>query len=201
MILDEEKVLKQIADFLSGYIKSTTLKDFWIKPSYTICDKLVFNICLKARETCGSNIYVPWNVIGSENPYVFVHPEDPKHDCLIVSTLCRTNGIIDRDFHKHHDYADIYPILDLYKSDVIQLTKSFEEHYSLDKEYIDKENKKNGIISMDSAPNKHPDWYRYTKPQKKMIAEMHAREKATRHKCLISRGAIYLDFESNIYVR
>ena len=109
---------------------------------------------------------------------------------------------VDRYFDKHDSSADLYPLLDLYRSEVIEpLGLGTYDKYSAEGEYIDRENEKNGIITSDDPPNKHKSWYKYTKDQKILIAKMHAREKATRHKDLLSRGAVFPRLRDTGYVR
>ncbi len=204
MIVDKEKTIKFIADFLSDYINSTTLKDFWIKDNVPPNSLFLLKACILAREKCGSDIFVPWEVIGNENPYVAVRLQEPDHkaSCLIVSPLCRNEGIIDRSFDKHKHIADVYPLLDLYRTEIIDLVgHDIYNQETTDKEYIDKENIKTGIITSDEPPNKNKNWYKYTRDQKVLIAEMHSREKATRHKDLLSRGAVYPRIRDTRYVR
>src|SRR5690606_10821192 len=112
-----------------------------------------------------------------------------NEDCLIISSLCRTSGLVQRLFHKHNNSADIYPLLDLYYSEVLEIYKHLNKPDSLIKEefkeyenhemleFCDRENLKNQIISSDILPHKNEKWFRYTSEQKKAIAELHQLEK------------------------
>ena len=214
MILNEEKVIQVIADFLSDYINSTPLKNFWIRYHIKPNDDLLIKACEKAREKCGADTYLRsmpdrmhnvflkggFSSTSECKQYDFAKDEFPKDIdlCLVVSPLCRNDGLIRRSFEKHKP-SDVYPLLDLYSSEVCQILGS--EFIDDGLEFIDRENTKNGIITSDVSPLKHKDWFKYTKSQKVLIAEMHAREKATRHKDLLSSGALYPRIRHTEYVR
>jgi len=192
MILNKEKTIQIIADFLSDYINSTSLKSFYIQDGTNL--NLNIKICERARRKCGAQIYLIWKDSEEDNYEFAKHIGDAdKHNCLIVSGLCKTDSI-NRSFYKYDSdkLADIYPLLDLYKSEIIQIggTKDLHSEHK-DIEYADRQNEQNGIIISKESPLKHEDWFKYTKHQKEVIAKMHAREKSTRHKDLVSRGAIY----------
>lgn len=205
MILNEEKVIQTIADFLSDYINNCTLKNFWIKDK--MYEDITVKICERARAKCGAEVLTSWSFMDYEGTKIryydfarHITDSDNRDECLIVSPLTRSEGIINRSFNKHLHKADVYPLLDLYRSEACMLSRKVMQERD-EEEYIDRETAKNKIITLDAPPNKHPEWYKYTKAQKALIAKMHAREKATRHKDLLSRGALYPRIRDTGYVR
>lgn len=209
MITNKEKLIQTIADFLSEYINNCPLNDFFIKDATNL--DLTIKVCELARRKCGANVYLIWRD-NEENQYEFAkHIGGNAHEdeCLTISGMCRTEGIIQRSFYKYDlsKQADIYPFLDLYLSEINQLqgynSRNYNPLYGTHEELerIDREDVKNGIISSDESPMKNFEWFKYTKPQRELIAKMHAREKKTRHKDLVSRGAVYPSLRDTGYVR
>ncbi len=221
MILNVEKCIQVIADYLSDYIKKSNRKNFIIEYNNHVLDYVTVKLCEVARQKCGAEIYTysafeppkfdfakpliydPMEEVAIALDRQFIMNCD-KHKAIIVSGMCRTSGIVERAFHKHLSFADIYPVLDLYYSEILQLYEYFgrnedvhEQHaFHLYKnhemlEYCDRENSKNKIIESDTSPDKNPTWFKYTSDQKKAIAKLHQKEKLTRHKDLLSRGALF----------
>lgn len=207
MILNHNLVLNKIINFLSDYIKSSNKKSFIIKYNDFINSALIVYLCVQARKKCGATIYVTGSFpvhdlsVILDSVHYIGHKEDSIFDLadinnsLIVSSLDKTRGVITKKFHKYNDAADIYPILDLYYSEVIELidrifpenefNKKYPDHELI--EWVDREDLKTGIVSSNESPTNNKMWFKYTIPQKEMIAKLHQREKLTRHKRIAGR--------------
>jgi hypothetical protein len=115
---------------------------------------------------------------------------------IVVGSVSRTRGILQRKHHKRGDgAADIFPLLDLYDDEVLQLLQRSMSDYqsgsifppSTEADLVSwahREDARTSIIRNDQMPNKTSNWFSYTAPQKALISQLHAREKMTRHKSL-----------------
>lgn len=128
---------------------------------------------------------------------VLAHYAD-VYDGLVVGTTTATRGVFQRRHCKYGDgAADIFPLLDLHDSEVRQLAQywQIEPTSSIfpppDKEdeieWAHRENDNYEIIVSQQQPQQHHLWYKYTAPQKQLMAELYAREKKTKHKTLRGR--------------
>lgn len=117
------------------------------------------------------------------------------HNGLLVGTVNFSNGQLNRGYCKYgpNGLGDIFPILDIYQSEVEQLAETwfgkgaFKSEIDKNLEWAGLENDYTDIINSDIIPSSRADWYRYTLSQKQIISLLHAREKKTRHKSLISK--------------
>jgi hypothetical protein len=123
------------------------------------------------------------------------------HDGVVVGTVTATRGTLQRRHRKHGDgAADIFPLLDLHDSEVAQLAHYWEiepktsifppeindeTRQRNDVEWAHRENNRHEIITHPQMqPQQHQLWYKYTAPQKRLVSELYAREKKTKHKTL-----------------
>lgn len=121
---------------------------------------------------------------------------------LIVGSRSK-NDLLYRTYNKYGaGNSDIFPLLDLYNSEIIQLfeyiatpmcygatyildkgkNKTFDDITDLEVEWADEENIRTGIVISDISPDKQRDWQRYTLRQRQIIAKLHQLEKLSRHK-------------------
>jgi NAD+ synthase len=121
---------------------------------------------------------------------------------LIIGSRSK-NELLYRNYNKYGaGNADIFPLLDLYKSEIYELfeyvaspmcygaiylldrakNKVFNDITDLEVEWADSENIRTGIITSDISPDKQRDWQRYTLRQRQIIARLHQLEKLSRHK-------------------
>ncbi len=135
---------------------------------------------------------------GSLIAAVLAHYAD-VYDGLVVGTVTATRGLLQRRHRKYGDgAADIFPLLDLHDSEIAQLAQHWmirptasifpPATDSNNVEWAHRENDRHEIIiSQEAQPQQHHLWYKYTAPQKQMIAELYSREKRTKHKSLLTR--------------
>jgi NH3-dependent NAD+ synthetase len=121
---------------------------------------------------------------------------------LIVGSRSK-NDLLYRTYNKYGaGNADIFPLADLYKSEIVELfeyttaplcygatyildkekNKIFNDITDLEVEWADGENTRTQIIVSDDSPDKHRDWQRFTLRQRQIVAKLHQLEKLTRHK-------------------
>jgi hypothetical protein len=158
--------------------------------------KLLFDIC---SEITGLKTYeLPYDTTADQ-----LVKKAEEVNGLILGGVDRTHGHLIRRYHKYKDNADIFPLLDLYASEIEPLLTHYSCHVMYegnsilelslaDIEWADKENELLKIIENDVSPQQTETWYKYTLPQKRIIARIHQIEKQTRHK-IITRP--YLKFK------
>lgn len=122
---------------------------------------------------------------------------------LIVGSRSK-NDLLYRTYNKYGaGNADIFPLLDLRKSEIVELfeyitkstscygavyildkekNKNFNDITDLEVEWADAENTRTQIIVSDASPDKHRDWQRFTLRQRQIVAKLHQLEKLSRHK-------------------
>jgi hypothetical protein len=134
----------------------------------------------------------------SESFYLACHRLAEEHKGLIPGPVDRTFGLYYRSYGKRAEgSADIFPIFDLEYHEIVDITsKLWPAHfdwedeqcqvYDLDRDkdidFCAEAERLYGIITSDIMPNKHPRWPYFISSQKEIIAHVHQREKATRHK-------------------
>lgn len=183
-ILNHEKILEHISSWIRYYADEHNVKHLIIDgvENYD-------NYILTKRLCEKSNIDIT---------------ESPSSDRFVVVGAINKSHIFSRDYDKHTTGdADIYPIADLYHSEVHELLDYLNESYFItelspsihltyeDIEWLCRENIKKNIITLETRPQEYKRWYTYTKHQKEIISRMHQREKTTRHKSLEHRPACF----------
>lgn len=105
-----------------------------------------------------------------------------------LSTLNKNEYELIRNYSKL-EASDIFPLADLYRSEICELLDgeniSTKNDLSYDElEWVSKQNSKNNIIVSDKDPAKHYDWGRYTSRQRVIISTVFQLEKASRFNIL-----------------
>lgn len=117
--------------------------------------------------------------------------EDNK--AILIGSLNRTDAKLSRNYGKYDSaLADIFPLLDLYHSEVSELLSYIDPNIPhinemTDLERADREEERSGLISSNNNPLENRAWVGYTLSQKETIAKLHQREKATRHKEIVGK--------------
>jgi hypothetical protein len=215
MFANKDKVIQRITDFISDYINSCNKNNLLIIGNETLEDWFTIRLAELSRRNSGSEVYYVQTVsnnIRFEFAKAIILPEENFRDevilfcennsCLILSQLTRNRAKIYRDYHKHLHLGDIYPLLDIYYSEIEYLSSIINKNNSNiilnnsilntpEYEFCYMEDEKNSIISSNELPTKNKNWFKYTKNQKELIASLHQREKLTRHKDLYSKNLPY----------
>jgi hypothetical protein len=135
-----------------------------------------------------------------------------KNNGIVVGTIDKTFGTYFRSYGKCEEAtADIFPLFDLNYSDIIKITNELwpdikwpdwegNEYAELAilVEFCNEAEDLYGIITNEDPPNKHPRWPFFVNDQKKILAQVHQREKKTRHKIL---NKPYPQLPSNLICR
>jgi hypothetical protein len=121
---------------------------------------------------------------------------------ILVGSINRTNGLLNRRYSKRSNeaLADIYPVYDLYESELEQISNYLNPNIKLPAPYSEREsvewaileNDRTGIVSNEELPINNEKWFGYSLKQKQIISEMHQREKKTRHKTLIGKPILFI---------
>lgn len=130
-----------------------------------------------------------------ESFYLACHRICEDLNGIIVGPIDRTFGLYYRNHRKRAEgTCDIFPLFDLEYQEIVEITnklwpkiKDWEDNiYDKSKapliEFCNEAESKYGIITSEELPNKHPRWPYFIADQKAIIARVHQREKATRHK-------------------
>lgn len=189
MIIDKSQFITKAADWLNSF--NTTNKKLLVPMLHGEASILTAEICIKANANntvlfgrSDPNLLAEFHFCNTTSPsayFLSIRCEAEASNAIVVSSLNRTRGCIERRFDKYMDTADVYPILSLYHSESSP-TEFYLDHELL--EAIDRDNKKTNIVTSEESPHKNPEWFRYTFQQKEIVAKLHQREKATRHKSL-----------------
>lgn len=193
MIVNCELVEEYIANWLAEYAKKNHKSLFITAVRLeNRSDYLVKDLCAKATAIVGGLKLETITVMNSlEEEYMECNMIASKLNGIVVGSIDRTYGFLTRKFGKRAEgAADVFPLLGLEYSEVIQITDlsglSFTQdpddysHY----EFCNRAEAHYGIITNEDPPHKHPRWPYFTGEQKKWIAETHQREKRTRHKII-----------------
>lgn len=218
MILNQNAVLKHISDWLKLYCTENNRKKLVVPVSGGVNSQLSLMLCqgLGIKTTCvHQEIYEHENILSQLKEtcqkYNIELVEPPLlssmlpelvsisgDNGLIVGSINR-NKMLSRHYHKYFDaLADIFPIADLFESEVRELVSKLDIHLSeqpscrpqsieLDfdeLEWGDRENQKYNIIERPQRPETFEKHYKYSKRQREIISLMWQREKKTRHKAL-----------------
>lgn len=228
---NKDHVIKKTIDFLAQKLKNSSQSNFFCTYNASIVDWLTIRLCEEARKISAAEIYfcntsnvLPefefckqvsfsedsfrssrTDLVASSRSEIVYFSETSKS--IIVSSLTINQAKYCRIYHKHNNIADLYPIMDLYYSDCLELAKHLGiqnkildecimrdakfDFNSKEHEYCFKEDDKYYILTDQESPNKRKDWFKYSKQQKELIAKLHQREKLTRHKEIRSRTDLY----------
>ena len=207
MIANVESTFKHITNQLRDYVKQHALSCAVVvfdarRSSVSI---LATQLCISAR--LNTKCFISTDCINKCMPLmkqfsrtnIILHDNDEElfhesiayadtYNGILIGSLSR-NDRFNRAYGKWKEgRADLFPIYELYLSEVNQLLR-FNElsaycHEMTEDdgmvEYLDSQHP--DIILADEMPNKNKMWFRYTMQQKEAIAKLHAREKKTRLK-------------------
>lgn len=180
-ILNSTLTIKKITNWVQNYTKENYRKSFVICDYNTPGSKLVETIC---KNISNVPIFI------AENIQDAIDISETQRG-LIIGTLNRNEAELIRRYHKYREgIGDIFPIADLFYSEILELLKGdFDKDPKIDDillhsevEWGDRENCKSGIIINEKEPKTCRGWFRYTLRQKEILSRMHQIEKRTRHK-------------------
>jgi NH3-dependent NAD+ synthetase len=206
-VINSKNLKKFISLWIANYLKENG-KEAIVTSWEPRCDSNVnLELCVKSREFYNTKVIVITNnssLIKSkykglvetyqegdsekETQNILANIADKKNG-IIAGSLTKTDSL-NRSYHKFgKGAADIFPIYDLFYSETKELSKeSFEDpiwNFKLeDLEWSVKMNEKKKIITDKETPNRKSDWCYLNLHQKTIVAQIHQREKKTRHKSL-----------------
>jgi len=195
MIQNKEKTIKQIKEWICDYAEKNNKSTLIV-----IVDKWQGTELLD--RICNSQTKFKIGVIPKT-----IYAED--YNSSLINLAQNSNGILISPLNKSQYYlvrtqskygainGDIYPLIDLYQSEINDLLYpncdvAYDDpricDYSLPEiEWAQEENRKYGLIENDELPQHTSNWFKYTLTQKKIISKLHQREKQTRHKIISGR--------------
>lgn len=202
---------RYLAQWLAQYAKTAGRPLFVVPYEGSRCDALVIHLCSLATEMVGglsmdvlANVKVHPNiysgtVTSGDFPtcelYLDCYRYAQENSGLVIGNINKTTGLYTRQYQKLGEAnADIFPLFDVNYSEIVNITNdlyqdinwynelSKESIYML--EFCNQAESLYGIITSEEPPHKHPRWPYFIAEQKVGIAEVHQREKKTRHKAL-----------------
>ena len=190
MILDYEKLEKEIANWIKDYLKTHGKSGVFFDFNRNPFDITIFTTLCKKYNIKYTNIDFCLNDKGSHY-WLSMHWAD-SNNSITLDGLSKIQLSL-RQYDKGL-VGDLLPLADLYDSEL----KDFHNHLTKNTENIndyadlglkefewaDREEDKYGIISSDEDPTKSRYWAGYSILQKQNIASAHQREKLTRHKII-----------------
>jgi len=194
MITNDQILIQHLATWLAEYAEQHGLKTFVVVDNRSRQSALVRYICSEATKVIGG-----LKVRVCDTNHIDAHTIAKENFGIVVGIIDRTSGLYYRGYEKLNEgLADVYPILDLEFSEVIQVTDRLFPDAGLDDnmsqaelaiwryvEFCNNTNTAYGIITDEQPPQKNKRWPYFLTEQKKWIGIVHQREKATRHKAII----------------
>ena len=202
---------KYLAQWLAQYAKTAGKPLFVIPYQGLRTEALVIHLCSLATEMVGG---LSMDVLGNVrlDPKIYAgtvtsggfptcelyldcYRHAQEHSGIVVGNIDKTTGLYTRVYEKLGEAnADIFPLFDVNYSEIVNITDSlwpntnWENELSKESIYIlefcTQSENLYGIITSEEPPHKHPRWPYFIAEQKAGIAEIHQREKKTRHKAL-----------------
>jgi len=205
-------LIEHVASWLAKYMEESGRKVFIVNYNGARSDALVLKVCSEAtsikkglsticlyqdffpKEFMGRSykidIPVIPNITGTE--YMIANKWADDKDGVVIGSVDKTFGKYKRTYTKiEYSLCDIFPLYDLYYSEIIHLTDfiwpdakwrdaEVDDYKML--EFCVRAENSFGIITSTNPPHKHEMWHTFTGTQKKFVAECQQREKKTRHK-------------------
>lgn len=198
MLANVKEVVRLCQNWLSDYSKKYGVS-FIVNPDSQISSVVTSMLCFGIDT---STLILPsldnfmWEGFGAHR--------------ILVGSINRTNGPLNRQYCKRglDGLADVYPVYDLYESELEQIAKYMKPDIVLPDRFLDREivewaiseNDKTGIITKDESPIANEKWFGYSMKQKQIISELHQREKSTRHKALdIRKTFLFRNDNQNLF--
>lgn len=192
MITNEQMVVQFLADWLANYAEQNGKTTFVVVDNGLRQSALVKHICSEATKVVGG-----LKVRVCKTNHIDAHTISQETNGIVIGIVDRTNGLYYRKYKKLDEgLADVFPILDLEFSEVIQITDKLFPDEMLNTytrleiahlkyvEFCNASNTLYGIITDDQPPQTNKRWPYFLTEQKKWIGVVHQREKATRHKAI-----------------
>lgn len=187
MLIDPNTTIQYLAMWVADYASNsgktlllTTGSLCYIDYSIVL-DRICSEACMKIKNL---------QHIKMHNSYMDLHYHANENNGLVIGHTTRTYGLYYRNYHKATDgFADIFPLFDIDDSEVLQMAYVINPKLNVslpedcDKlDFCNQAEISYGIITSESPPHTHNHWPYFTMQQKTWIAEIHSREKKTRHK-------------------
>lgn len=208
----EDVLIEYISNWLANYLIDSGRKVFVVKYNETRSDALLLKICSEATTLkkglstiCLYQDTKPQMYLGraykldiphipniNDIDYIIAQKWADDRDGIVLSSIDKTFGKYYRSYSKtSYSLSDIFPLYDLYYSDIVQITDylwpdmkfqdiEVDDYKML--EFCIKAENTFGIITSENSPHKHGMWHTFTSTQKRFIGESQQREKKTRHK-------------------
>ncbi len=211
--LNIDRTIVTIVEWLRTYCKLNGKSSLIVDLSKGIESAVVATLCNHSRiPTIGVSFREPPPIISPEISIIKTDLDEFSkvkqstefekylHTPILVQIAKKNNGIVvgventcDKLIGSYYKYdaADIEPIAQLYRSEIIELANKLNipavpnEHPEItydEIEWADREDIRVGIISNCSDPAKHKAWLGYTGRQREVIAKVHQYSYLNRHK-------------------
>jgi hypothetical protein len=198
--MQESKLVAYISNWIGDYVKNQGLKALVVPYDDTYPSILATHLCVKARIKCNARVICACSDSAPKQLFpsvdvIYLHSGPQRaiaepRDGLVVSDITRTESLA-RRYHKYNHAADIYPIYELFESQVESLVRSelpgVERRPCPERDELEwaiLEDSRSGIIKSDVPPQQNKYWFAYTIDQKRIIAKAHDRQRKTLHKTL-----------------
>jgi hypothetical protein len=183
---DSKDLIKILSLWVSNYCKSNNIsKIFYILDSSpsSIVLQLICSDLLSGLSAEG----IPFS-LGEEQNALNLFILAKNNNGVVASYLDYTYSKYCRVYNKAVvSLMDIFPIKGLLYSEVLQLANISDGLDFVMQEWAINIEQRSNIITSNELPNKNVLWPTLTINQKKFIAELHAREKRTRHKEIVGK--------------
>jgi hypothetical protein len=177
MLLDPARLVKVIINYLSDYVKKNN------KFQYIIADDSPV-VLSELLNRAG----IPFTKVSNVTAELYAAARQTNGIVLD----CRNKITQALRQYQKEDIADLYPFVELYPSELNLLSEYLkckpDINSNLELEWVVEQDEINGIVSSDMDPTKHSAWLGYIGTQRILIAQLHQREKLTRHKKQLIEG-------------
>ena len=188
MIIYNDSVLEFIEEWTGNYAK-TNGKSLLVNPERNANAHFLNYVC----DSVKAKFNIEYRVAGSD--YLEACKIADSENGLVLSGITRTYSLYYRMYSKMSEgLADLFPFFDLEDSEQAALEAHIWPERDPDSlllteqsrmlEFCNSTNALYHIITNDEPPQNNPRWPYFTAIQKRWIADVHFREKKTRHKVL-----------------
>lgn len=207
MILNKDKVLKLLIEFIKNYALNNGKKHLILEHSKeNEISKVLIELCYKTKLPV-TILTEGKDIVYNDIPHFSIKPtsdlklwKNSINYTYMRQAASQLNGIIvdwiTKEHYETRAYSkncigDILPFADLFYSELVELfsiSKNYKikDFESKDLEWAWRENSISNIIFDVQDPVKNKDWGRFTLEQRKLVTKLHQIEKLTKHKRVLA---------------